>query len=186
MVSHQPLALVHWFPPPNSWCKANSDGAIFQELGAAGIGVVIRDHEGKVIGAILERIALLPSVEDVEALACRRAILFAREFSLQIVVFEGDSETIINSLNSDEEWMASFGHLIEDSWHLVTSFQVITFSHVKCKGNSVADKLAKLARQSHFLWIWLEDIHSDATNLVLFDRSFCWFLNEWTSFSKIK
>ena len=103
MVSHQPLALVHWFPPPNSWCKANFDGAIFQELGAAGIGVVIRDHEGKVIGAILERIALLPSVEDVEALACRRAILFAREFSLQTVVFEGDSETIINSLNSDEE-----------------------------------------------------------------------------------
>ena len=63
----------------------------------------------------MERIALLPSVEDVEALECRRAILFAREFSLQIVVFEGDSETIINSLNLDEECFASFGHLIEDS-----------------------------------------------------------------------
>uniref|UniRef100_A0A7N2LEQ1 RNase H type-1 domain-containing protein n=1 Tax=Quercus lobata TaxID=97700 RepID=A0A7N2LEQ1_QUELO len=49
----------------------------------AGLGVVIRDHEGKVIGALSERIALPPSVDDVEALACRRAISFARKIGLQ-------------------------------------------------------------------------------------------------------
>ena len=114
-VSQQPLTPVHWCPPPNSWCKVNFDGAIFQELEAAGIGVVIRDHEGRVTGAMSERIALPPSIEHVEALACRRAILFARDFNLQIVTLEGDSETIINSLNLDEECFASFGHLIEDS-----------------------------------------------------------------------
>nr|POE69982.1 putative mitochondrial protein [Quercus suber] len=62
MVSHQPSTPVHWCPPPNSWCKVNFDGAIFQELGAASIGIVIRDHEGKVIGAMSEHIALPPSV----------------------------------------------------------------------------------------------------------------------------
>ena len=41
------------------------------------MGVVIRDHEGNMIGALSERIALPPSVEDIEALACRRAISFA-------------------------------------------------------------------------------------------------------------
>ena len=138
------------------------------------MGVVIRDHEGNMIEALSERIALPPSVEDVEALACRRAISFAQEIGLQEVVFEGDAEIIINSLNSDEECMASFGHLIEDSQQLVTSFRAFAFSYVKRKGNGgVADKLAKLARESHFPRIWLEDIHSDATNLVLFDRSFC-------------
>ena len=30
------------------------------------MGVVIRDHEGNMIGALSERIALPPSVEDVE------------------------------------------------------------------------------------------------------------------------
>ena len=77
MVSHWPSAPAHWSTPPNSWCKANFDGAIFLELGVAGMGVVIRDHEGNMIGALSERIALPPSVEDVEALACRRAISFA-------------------------------------------------------------------------------------------------------------
>ena len=137
------------------------------------MGVVIRDHEGNMIGALSERIALPPSVEDVEALACRRAISFAQEIGLQEVVFEGDAEIIINSLNSDKECMASFGLLIEDSQQLVASFRAFAFSYVKRKGNGVADKLAKLVRESHFPRIWLEDIHSDATNLVLFDRSFC-------------
>ena len=164
---------VHWSPPPISWCKANFDGAIFQELGAAGLGVVIRDHEGSVIGALFERIALPPSVEDVEALAGRRAIAFAKEIGLQEVIFEGDAEIIINSLFTDGECMAHFGHLIKDSRQLAASLRAFTFSHVKEKGNSVADKLAKLARESPFPRIWFNDIHSDATNLVLLDRSFC-------------
>ena len=107
-------------PPPISWCKANFDGAIFQELGAAGLGVVIRDHEGSVIGALSERIALPPSMEDVEALAGRRAIAFAKEIGLQEVIFEGDAEIIINSLFTDGKCMAHFGHLIETlgSWLL--------------------------------------------------------------------
>ena len=69
--------------------------------------------------------------------------------------------------------MAPFGHLIEDSRQLAASLKAFTFSHVKRKGNSVADKLAKLARESPFPRIWFNDIHSDATNLVLLDRSFC-------------
>ena len=81
-VSHQPPTPVHCCPPLNSSCKVNFDGAIFQKLGTAGIGAVIRDHEGRVIGAMSERIALPPSVEHVEALACRRAILFAKDFNL--------------------------------------------------------------------------------------------------------
>ena len=51
-VSHQPPTPVHCCPPLNSSCKVNFDGAIFQKLGAAGIGAVIRDHEGRVIGAM--------------------------------------------------------------------------------------------------------------------------------------
>ena len=135
--------------------------------------MVIRDQEGSVIGALSERIALPPSVEDVEALAGRRAILFAQELGLLEVIFEGDAEIIVNSFNTDEECMAPFGPLIEDSRQLAVSSRACVFSHVKRKGNSVADMLAKLARKSLFPRIWLNDIHSDATNLVLFDRSFC-------------
>ena len=164
---------VCWSPPPNSWCKANYDGAIFQEQSAAGLGVVIRDHEGKVIGALSDRVALPPSVEDVEALACRRAILFALELNIHSVIFEGDSEIITNSLNSSEACFAPFGHLIEDARHLASGFQAVCFAHVNRKGNGVADKLAKIARQSQSPQIWFGDIHCDAHNLVMFDSLSC-------------
>lgn len=112
--------------------------------------MVIGDHEGGVIGALFERIALPPSVEDVEALAGRKVILFAQELGLQEVIVEGGAKIIIKSLNTDDDCMASFGHLIEDSRQLVASFRAFAFSHVKRKLSSVADKLAKLARESHF------------------------------------
>lgn len=149
-IPFQSLEPTNWSPPLNSWCKVNFNGAIFQELEAAGLGVVIRDHEGKVIGALSERISLPPSVEYVEALVGRRAISFAKEIGLQKVIFERDAVNIINSLNTEEDCLASFGHLIEDSRQLVASFRDFAFSLAKRKGSRVVDKLTKLARESLF------------------------------------
>lgn len=89
------------------------------------------------------------------------------------MVFEGDLETVIQSLNSDSQCMLLFGHIIEVSHFLASSLGSYSFSHVKQKGNCVADKLARLAK-CFFPnpQIWLEDVHSDATNIVLFDKSF--------------
>ena len=71
-----------WIPPNPLTYKVNFDGAIFKELGAAGLGMVIRDSKDSVIGALAERIPLPCSVAKVEALACRRAVLFAKEMMI--------------------------------------------------------------------------------------------------------
>ena len=57
----------------------------------AGIGMVIRNSVVKVIGALSDRIHLPSAIDDVEAIACRRAISFALEIGVEEVVFEGDS-----------------------------------------------------------------------------------------------
>lgn len=84
--------------------------------------MVVRDHEGGVIGALSERIALPPSEEDVEALAGRKVILFAQELGLQEVIVEGDAKIIINSLNTDDDCMASLVTSLKTlgSWQLVS------------------------------------------------------------------
>ncbi|XP_030970913.1 uncharacterized protein LOC115991350 [Quercus lobata] len=115
-------------------------------MGIAGIGVVIRDSEGMVIAALLERILLPSTVEDVEALACRKAISFSIKLGLQDVVFEVDFEIIYSHLVSDSTYMTAFGHIIEDSRCLAISLRRVSFSHVRRNGNRVADKLAKLAK----------------------------------------
>lgn len=82
---------VQWEPPSWTFFKVNYDRALFHEIQQAGIVVVIRDSGGQIVRALLESITLPATVDNVEALACCKAISFALEMGLDKVVFEGDS-----------------------------------------------------------------------------------------------
>lgn len=73
---------VCWSPPPKDCYKANFDATFFKGFGLAGVGVEYRDHTGQVIAALHQNIGLVQSIGMAEALAARRAVLFARELSL--------------------------------------------------------------------------------------------------------
>ena len=51
-----PLAKPAWRPPTTGLVKANFDGAFFEDLGEAGIGVVIRNSLGEVMASLSEKI----------------------------------------------------------------------------------------------------------------------------------
>lgn len=162
----------HWVPPDLPFYKANFDGALFRDSSSAGIGVVVKDFEGNVIGALSEQIGLPASVVEVEALAYRRAVSFAIEIGLQEVVSEGDSKTIISSLNSDCSCLAHFVHLVEDCRVHAGNLRFSAFTHVRRIYNVVADKLAKKARYLLLPQFWLEDIPVDVSPFVTQDRNF--------------
>lgn len=172
----QPLVALtvehsRWFPAPAPLLKVNFDGALFMDSFKEGIDVVIRDSTGKVIGALSERIVLPTTVDDVEALACKRAIEFALEKGLQQVVFEEDSTTILNYIQGGSPSLEPFGN-IEDSSILASQLSHCLFSHVRRKGNAVFNKLAKLAKHLDVPKVWLEDIPSDVNSLVVIDSNF--------------
>ena len=89
-----------WLPPPSNWVKANFDGAIFQGSAEAGLGSIIRNDRGLVMAALMQVIPLPTSVEIVEVLAARRALIFALELGFDQVILEGDSEIAIRAMNS--------------------------------------------------------------------------------------
>ena len=126
---------VRWMPPISPLYKINFDGALFSDLGAAGLGVVIRDSGGHVVGTLAERIPIPKSAATVEALACRRALAFAKELSIFEVVCEGDAEVIIRALLSKEVVHPEYGHILQDSLVLANDFRVCNFVHVKRVGN---------------------------------------------------
>ena len=86
---------MRWIPPVPPLYKINFDGAIFKEISCAGMGVVAHDSSGRVIGAMAEKIPILYAVATVKALACRRAMVFAKELCLVDCVFEADVEVIV-------------------------------------------------------------------------------------------
>ena len=162
---------TQWQPPPHSVYKINFDGATFINTDLAGLGVVAHDSDGMVIASLSKPIRLPPTIADLEALACRRAILFALELGLQDMVFEGDSEVIINHLKTKQPCLTAFGHIIEEARTLSARLRQASYSHTRRKGNKVADKLAKLAKNLYEPQVWMEDIHCNALQYILFDRS---------------
>nr|POE70178.1 hypothetical protein CFP56_53069 [Quercus suber] len=62
--------------------------------------------QSKVVGALSERIPLPHTVDIAEALACRRAMCFAKELGIKSEIVEGDSEKVIKSMSMDPECLA--------------------------------------------------------------------------------
>nr|POE97094.1 hypothetical protein CFP56_23078 [Quercus suber] len=122
---------AHWLPHSLHQYKANCDGAVFRDINSAGLGVVIRDSVGLLIAALSERICLPSTVDELEALACRRVVAFALQIGLHEVAFEGDSEVVFKQLNAEPPCLASYGHIIEESQILALNLSFASFSHVK-------------------------------------------------------
>ena len=67
------IGKIQWSPS----VKINFDGAIFQESGEVGIGVVVWKSQGLVMAFMAKKIILPHSVANVEAKAAVRALRFA-------------------------------------------------------------------------------------------------------------
>ena len=99
------------------------NGALFEEEGEAGIGVMVCNHRGEVMASLSERIQKPSSMVTLEMLAARRAVLFTQEFGIGKSMFEGDPEIVINAPQRGNMFNFAFGHLIKDNMSFINSFQ---------------------------------------------------------------
>ena len=76
-----------WKPPTAETFKTYFDGAISENEGEAGIGVVFWNSHGEVMVSLSEKIPILFSVTVQEMLAARRAVLFAKEIGINHSIF---------------------------------------------------------------------------------------------------
>ena len=114
-----------------------------QDSGEADLGVTAQNSQGLVLASLSEKITLPPLVDDEEVMVAARAILFSQELGLSSFVVEGDCEIIIDALRSEYDSFASYGHLPASAKSLVTSFDMIYFSHTRRKGNIITHNLTK-------------------------------------------
>nr|XP_023927486.1 uncharacterized protein LOC112038880 [Quercus suber] len=159
---------VKWRPPTAPCVKVNFDGAVFSQDGLAGIGVIIRNEQGLVMAALSQQIPSPTSVEMVEVLAARQAVLFAKELGFDKVELEGDSESVTKAILGDYMDRSYIGHVLQDIKFLFSSFSVISVKHIYREGNCVAHKLARRAVNSPFL-VWMESVPSDIFDVYQHD-----------------
>ena len=71
-----------WKPPTAETFKTYFDGAISENEGEAGIGVVIQNSHGEVMASLFEKIPILSSVTVQEMLSARRAVYLPKKLGL--------------------------------------------------------------------------------------------------------
>ncbi|KAL0000259.1 hypothetical protein SO802_019861 [Lithocarpus litseifolius] len=84
---------TQWSPPVSGVFKANADGAVFNDLSSVGIGLVLRDDNGHVAGALSQKIYAPLGPLGAKAKAMEATMLFARDMGIQDIEFEGGFTT---------------------------------------------------------------------------------------------
>ena len=80
-----------------------------------------------------------------EALALFHAITLCNYFGFPNVILEGDAKLVVDELNSNQSKGCQFGHLIEDTRHVLQLFSKWMCVFTKRVANEAVHQLAKRA-----------------------------------------
>ena len=109
--AHRPLT---WSRPLGGLWKCNLDAALFLDLSAIGLGMVMRRNDGQFYACKTLLMPLSYSVKEDEALALCEALLWALYLKLVDVEFETYSLLVGNNLSSHSLDYFEYGFLISD------------------------------------------------------------------------
>ena len=102
-------------------------------------------------------------------MAAARALSFIAELGFSRFILEGDSELIIKALQSKEDSLAPFGHILTVAKTTV-DVNCVLFTHIRRLGNAVAHNFAKHARHVVGLQVWIEDVPPHLYSVLLTDH----------------
>ncbi|XP_057790783.1 uncharacterized protein LOC131007888 [Salvia miltiorrhiza] len=127
-----------------SQIKISSDASVIACKGV-GIGVVMRDKEGQVLGC---RYGFIPgafSVIEGEALALLESCRLCRERNASDIILETDNQQLYWILQRQEDDLSYLGNILRQNYDLKAAFGQVVFSWTPREGNSVAHCLASFA-----------------------------------------
>ena len=82
-----------------NFVKVNFDDVIFSKENKSGVGVVVWDDKGLVLGSCTKRLAQAYNAVEVEAMAAATALEFASELGVRQAILEGDSLVVMKALH---------------------------------------------------------------------------------------
>ena len=130
---------------------------VFNELGRCGIGVVIRNAQGHLMGAMSKRLDIPLGATEVKAKAFEEGLLLAGDLRLKYVILEGDAQTVTNALSGIYFPPSSIEVFIAGTklWRQkVTDWKI---SYVRRTGNQAAHLMARNAKLVSDCVVWVED-----------------------------
>ena len=151
-------AVVVWSPPMTNCFKWNVDGSSLGKPGPSGIGGVLQNHHGILLGIFSSPVGILDSnVAELKAVV--KAIeLSASNCHLhhKHIIVESDSTNVISWMNNphNRPWMHH--NLFSYIQRVASCFGSLTFIHSLRESNHMSDHMAKKWVFRNSEWVaWL-------------------------------
>ena len=106
------------------------NGAVFAAQKVAGVGVLIRDAKGRVVGACSKKIMAPLGAVETKAKAFEFGLQFARDLLIHDLVLEGDSLVIVNVLKEASPPPALVPAMPYNVNSISHEFRSVEFSHI--------------------------------------------------------
>ena len=118
---------------------------------------MIGNEKGEVMAALAAKGGVVKDSEEVEVMACRKALEFAIDTSFMEIILEGDNALVMKTVSQAQPNLSRLGLIYEDIWCLTVGFRSISTNCVRCSANSVAHALARSARLIDNEILWMEE-----------------------------
>ncbi|XP_074328182.1 uncharacterized protein LOC141666094 [Apium graveolens] len=116
-----------WKRPREGHLKVNVDAAVTEGQGFFSVGMVLREV----------------TVFEAEATGILEAVLWAREWTADLVTIESDSLLSVNAVNQNQNCLLELGDFLQYCRELLRSNGRLVLCHVKKHANKVVHQLAK-------------------------------------------
>ena len=130
---------------------------MFEESGSCGIGVVIRNERGLLMGAMSKKLDLPLGALEVEAKAFDEGILLVGDLGLGKIFLEGDAKLVTDVLARCCFPPSSIQMIIGGIQRWSFNVQAWQVSHVCRTGNCAAHLMARNAKLVTDSVFWVED-----------------------------
>ena len=141
------------------------------ERGQCGIGVVVRNDKGQIMGALSKTLWYPLEALAAEAKVAETGIIFSWELGLREIILEGDSQIVMNAIASQDPGPIQIQQLVTSIKSWVPKFRAWKTSCTRREGNKAAHLMAKHAKQISECTIWVEDTPPIIMSQVLNDIS---------------
>ena len=158
-----------WKAPAAGTYKVNVDGGFMNNK--AGIGIVIWDSIGDLIGVMASPEANITDPLHLEAVAIVKGVQFANDLALTVFCMESDSLTLVKRINSGQEDLSSVGHTVKVIQQAVENLCCLGVSHVRRTANVPAHLVAKYACNLVDFNVWIEEGPICIIPTVIVDQS---------------
>lgn len=145
---------VGWTAPPEGWVKVNTDGAFILQSREAGVGVIIRDHTGKVLISSWTLLRSCASAEEAEALALRDGIRLLVEWVRLLAILELDCANLVSGLAASARDRSPLWCTLLEVKAMLALAQDYKIVKIPCEANRVAHCLAHYAIRSKSSVVW--------------------------------